>query len=155
MSPSLEVKGNTCRCCCCCSQSLHKRLPKIAAAPSTSTPSPPPQPAPARTVVATVLSRTLSSRAVSSTLLFITLLIAIPLQIQASALGVHFERSPESAVAPKGDEVVFECEMNLKPDRLEWKFRHSSNRSTDGSKFKYLTQEVTCPHPSLPLFLTL
>lgn len=41
-------------------------------------------------------------------------------------LGVFIERAPESAVAPKGDEVVFECEMNLKPDRLEWRFRNSS-----------------------------
>lgn len=40
-------------------------------------------------------------------------------------LGVLFERAPESAVAPKGDEVVFECELNLKPDRLEWRFRRS------------------------------
>lgn len=43
-------------------------------------------------------------------------------------LGVSIERAPESAVAPKGDEVVFECEMNLKPDRLEWRFRNSSEQ---------------------------
>ncbi|KAH8373161.1 hypothetical protein KR200_012039 [Drosophila serrata] len=42
-------------------------------------------------------------------------------------LGVFFERAPESAVAPKGDEVVFECELNLKPDRLEWRFRRSGS----------------------------
>lgn len=42
-------------------------------------------------------------------------------------LGVYFERAPESAVAPKGDEVVFECELNLKPDRLEWQFRRSGS----------------------------
>ncbi|KQS26039.1 interference hedgehog isoform X4 [Drosophila erecta] len=44
-----------------------------------------------------------------------------------TTLGVLFERAPESAVAPKGDEVVFECELNLKPDRLEWRFRHSDS----------------------------
>ncbi|KAH8387839.1 hypothetical protein KR093_009855 [Drosophila rubida] len=43
----------------------------------------------------------------------------------SNLLGVYIERGPESAVAPKGDEVVFECEMNLKPDRLEWRFRYS------------------------------
>jgi len=43
-----------------------------------------------------------------------------------NSLGVFIERGPESAVAPKGDEVVFECEMNLKPDRLEWRFRYST-----------------------------
>lgn len=42
-------------------------------------------------------------------------------------LGVFIERAPESAVAPKGDEVVFECELNLKPDRLEWRFRNVSD----------------------------
>ncbi|XP_017037994.1 interference hedgehog isoform X2 [Drosophila kikkawai] len=42
-------------------------------------------------------------------------------------LGVFFERAPESAVAPKGDEVVFECELNLKPDHLEWRFRRSGS----------------------------
>ncbi|XP_033168509.1 interference hedgehog isoform X2 [Drosophila mauritiana] len=45
----------------------------------------------------------------------------------ATTLGVLFERAPESAVAPKGDEVVFECELNLKPDRLEWRFRRSDS----------------------------
>lgn len=62
---------------------------------------------------------------------------------QPPTLGVHVVRSPESAVAPKGDEVVFECEMNLAPDRLEWKFRHSRNRTADGSKYTYLSQEVS------------
>lgn len=71
-------------------------------------------------------------------LFFVTILTSVVCGMQPSALGVHFERSPESAVAPKGDEVVFECETNLAPDRLQWKFRHSSNRSGDGSKFKYL-----------------
>ncbi|XP_017095082.2 interference hedgehog isoform X2 [Drosophila bipectinata] len=42
-------------------------------------------------------------------------------------LGVYFERAPESAVAPKDDEVVFECELNLKPDSLEWRFRRSGS----------------------------
>ncbi|KAH8420363.1 hypothetical protein KR009_009651 [Drosophila setifemur] len=45
----------------------------------------------------------------------------------SAPLGVFFERAPESAVAPKGDEVVFECELNLKPDRLEWRFRASGS----------------------------
>lgn len=32
-------------------------------------------------------------------------------------------RSPESTTAPAGDEVLFECELNLIPERLEWRFR--------------------------------
>ncbi|XP_046867433.1 interference hedgehog isoform X2 [Drosophila willistoni] len=43
-----------------------------------------------------------------------------------ATLGAFIERAPESAVAPKGDEVVFECELNLKPDRLKWRFRRNS-----------------------------
>ncbi|XP_037724607.1 interference hedgehog isoform X1 [Drosophila subpulchrella] len=52
-------------------------------------------------------------------------------------LGVLFERAPESAVAPKGDEVVFECELNLKPDRLEWRFRRSG--FTEPEPYRYLS----------------
>ncbi|XP_067635643.1 interference hedgehog isoform X3 [Eurosta solidaginis] len=57
---------------------------------------------------------------------------------QPSSLGVHIIRSPESAVAPKSDEVVFECELNLAPDRLEWRFRHTSARATDALNYNYL-----------------
>ncbi|XP_044249756.1 interference hedgehog isoform X2 [Drosophila takahashii] len=52
-----------------------------------------------------------------------------------TTLGVLFERAPESAVAPKGDEVVFECELNLKPDRLEWRFRRSGS---EPEPYRYL-----------------
>lgn len=48
-------------------------------------------------------------------------------------LGVFIERAPESAVAPKGDEVVFECELNLIPDRLEWRFRY-----INADQYRYL-----------------
>ncbi|XP_011183135.1 interference hedgehog isoform X1 [Zeugodacus cucurbitae] len=57
---------------------------------------------------------------------------------QSSSLGVYIVRSPESAVAPKGDEVVFECELNMTPDRLEWRFRHTSARATDAMNYSYL-----------------
>ncbi|XP_062559047.1 interference hedgehog-like isoform X2 [Armigeres subalbatus] len=39
------------------------------------------------------------------------------------SLGVYMIRSPESTTAPAGDEVLFECELNLIPERLEWRFR--------------------------------
>ncbi|XP_037935674.1 interference hedgehog isoform X2 [Teleopsis dalmanni] len=60
---------------------------------------------------------------------------------QPTSLGVHIVRSPESAVAPKGDEVVFECELNLNPERLEWRFRHTSSRAADANNFRYLRRE--------------
>ncbi|XP_059223024.1 interference hedgehog-like isoform X2 [Stomoxys calcitrans] len=78
---------------------------------------------------------------VKSVIFFLAFATSACLASQPPTLGVHFVRSPESAVAPKGDEVVFECEMNLGPERLEWKFRHSSNRTADGSRFIYLSKE--------------
>ncbi|XP_073828097.1 brother of ihog isoform X2 [Musca autumnalis] len=68
-------------------------------------------------------------------------LLVFVTSVSHAQLGVHVVRSPESAVAPKGDEVVFECEMNLNPDRFKWKFRHSSNRTADGSGYRELSQE--------------
>lgn len=62
-------------------------------------------------------------------LLVALLVFSAPLsssEIYQDSLGVSVLRSPESTVAPKGDEVVFECELNLAPDRLEWRFRSSS-----------------------------
>ncbi|XP_017136970.1 interference hedgehog isoform X1 [Drosophila miranda] len=64
--------------------------------------------------------------------LALTLILSLALSSRTSSsspstLGVYIERAPESAVAPKGDEVVFECEMNLKPDRLEWRFRENGS----------------------------
>lgn len=45
-------------------------------------------------------------------------------------LGVHIIRSPESTIAPLRDEVLFECEFNLDPERLEWRFRSSNSNGT-------------------------
>ncbi|XP_055840511.1 interference hedgehog [Episyrphus balteatus] len=52
------------------------------------------------------------------------------------SLGVHMVRSPESIVAPKGDEVLFECELNLIPERLKWRFRPTNSTASDS--FQYL-----------------
>ncbi|XP_053952186.1 interference hedgehog [Anastrepha ludens] len=67
--------------------------------------------------------------------------LALSSASQPPSLGAHIVRSPESAVAPKGDEVVFECELNLAPERLEWRFRHSSARTTDAMNYNYLHAE--------------
>ncbi|XP_055544266.1 interference hedgehog-like isoform X2 [Wyeomyia smithii] len=50
------------------------------------------------------------------------------------SLGVYMIRSPESTVAPAGDEVLFECELNLTPERLEWRFR---NQFSQGNREDY------------------
>uniref|UniRef100_A0A182SNC1 Uncharacterized protein n=1 Tax=Anopheles maculatus TaxID=74869 RepID=A0A182SNC1_9DIPT len=41
----------------------------------------------------------------------------------ASGLGVYIIRAPESTIAPADDEVLFECELNLVPEQLDWRFR--------------------------------
>lgn len=54
-------------------------------------------------------------------------------------------RSPESTIAPLRDEVLFECELNLNPDRLEWRFRSSdSNGIVDD--YLYLRKNVSNCH---------
>lgn len=50
-------------------------------------------------------------------------------------LGMTMLRSPESTVAPLNDEVLFECELNLAPDRLEWRFLPETSR---GEKNDYI-----------------
>lgn len=42
---------------------------------------------------------------------------------QSLGSGIFIIRSPESTTAPPGDEVQFECELNLLPEKLEWRFR--------------------------------
>ncbi|XP_058455056.1 interference hedgehog-like isoform X2 [Malaya genurostris] len=51
------------------------------------------------------------------------------------SLGVYMIRSPESTTAPAGDEVLFECELNLIPERLEWRFRAQESQ---GSRDDYV-----------------
>jgi hypothetical protein len=59
-----------------------------------------------------------------------------------SKLGVYMLRSPESTVAPQGDEVQFECELNLEPERLEWRFRPLDSLG-DKDDFIYLHKNVS------------
>lgn len=57
----------------------------------------------------------------------------------ASKLGVHMDRSPESTIAPLFDEVLFECQLNLKPDELKWRFRPLNSRAD----YKYINKNVS------------
>lgn len=52
-------------------------------------------------------------------------------------LGVYMLRSPETTVAPQGDEVQFECELNLEPERLDWRFRPQT-KIGDNTKNDYI-----------------
>jgi hypothetical protein len=40
-------------------------------------------------------------------------------------LGLWFVRSPEPIVVPLGDDVVFECSLNIPAERVRW--RHNGN----------------------------
>ncbi|XP_052863109.1 interference hedgehog-like [Anopheles cruzii] len=53
----------------------------------------------------------------------------------SSGIGVYMIRSPESTIAPADDEVLFECELNLVPERLEWRFRA---QGTPGNRKDYV-----------------
>lgn len=46
-----------------------------------------------------------------------------PLSDSTSKFGGLMVRQPESTEAPLYDDVLFECELNLTPDRVEWRFR--------------------------------
>jgi hypothetical protein len=47
-----------------------------------------------------------------------------------SSLGTFMIKSPESTDAPPGDEVQLQCELNLPPEKLEFRFR-PQNSSPD------------------------
>uniref|UniRef100_T1GEQ9 Ig-like domain-containing protein n=1 Tax=Megaselia scalaris TaxID=36166 RepID=T1GEQ9_MEGSC len=53
----------------------------------------------------------------------------------AASFGMQMVKSPESSVAPEGDEVIFECEFNLAPDKFIWRFQSEQNKDNE---FKYL-----------------
>lgn len=42
---------------------------------------------------------------------------------EESGLGTFMIKSPESTDAPPGDEVQLQCELNLPPEKLEFRFR--------------------------------
>lgn len=55
--------------------------------------------------------------------------------------GAYMERQPESTVAPLYDEVLFECGLNLVPDRIEWRFRSQKPRYNNANNdFIYLNK---------------
>lgn len=67
--------------------------------------------------------------------LFVVLLISLLLsELNAfghdseSGLGTFMMKSPESTDAPPGDEVQLECELNLPPDNVEFRFRPQNSK---------------------------
>ncbi|XP_037051243.1 interference hedgehog isoform X1 [Bradysia coprophila] len=73
------------------------------------------------------------------TLFMATIFPSCKCSSNSSKLGVHMIRSPESTIAPLRDEVLFECELNLSPDRLEWRFRSATSNGLSDD-YLYLTK---------------
>lgn len=66
---------------------------------------------------------------------------------KADKFGAYMERQPESTVAPLYDEVLFECGLNLIPDRIEWRFRRHKPRSNNANNYNdyvYLNKVCIC-----------
>lgn len=65
--------------------------------------------------------------------------------VKTDTFGAFMERQPESTIAPLYDEVVFECALNLDPDRIEWRFHPQKTRNANAKLFNdyvYLNQTV-------------
>lgn len=70
--------------------------------------------------------------------------------VKTETFGAFLERQPESTIAPLYDEVVFECAINLVPDRIEWRFHPQKSRNANAKAFNdyiYLNKTVcNCEH---------
>lgn len=64
---------------------------------------------------------------------------------KADKFTAFMERQPESTIAPLYDEVLFECGLNLDPDKIEWRFRPHRQRNNTNKTFNdyiYLNKTV-------------
>lgn len=68
-------------------------------------------------------------------LIVVVLLVLKNVTGSGSSFGMQMVKSPESSVAPEGDEVIFECELSLAPDKFIWRFQSELNKHNE---FKYL-----------------
>lgn len=81
---------------------------------------------------------------------------------KADKFTAFMERQPESTIAPLYDEVLFECGLNLDPDKIEWRFRAHKQRNNNNKTFNdylYLNKTVCITnntlyiqfHPRIPV----
>lgn len=61
----------------------------------------------------------------------------------SNKFGVLVVRSPESTIAPQGDEVQFECELNLVPERLEWRFLPHDRLGDNQNDYTFMNINVS------------
>ena len=48
---------------------------------------------------------------------------------------IYMTKKPEPLIVPLGDEVSFECEMNIKPDKFQWRQFHLTDNVHDLVQF--------------------
>ena len=60
-----------------------------------------------------------------------------------SGLGTFMTKSPESTDAPPGDEVQLQCELNLPPDKLEFRFRPQNSNPDDRDQLININKMVS------------
>lgn len=75
---------------------------------------------------------------------------------KADKFTAFMERQPESTIAPLYDEVLFECGLNLDPDKIEWRFRSHKQRNNNNKTFNdyvYLNKTVCITNNTLHIQL--
>lgn len=72
---------------------------------------------------------------------------------KADKFGAYMERQPESTVAPLYDEVLFECGLNLVPDRIEWRYRSQKPRYNNANN-DYIYLNKVCISVYLPFLIS-
>lgn len=55
-----------------------------------------------------------------------------------SKFGLYIVRSPETTIAPIGDEVVLECGLSVNPDRIVWRFLPQNASKLHPHNFKII-----------------
>lgn len=70
---------------------------------------------------------------------------------EESSLGTFMIKSPESTDAPPGDEVQLQCELNLPPEKLEFRFRPQNSSPEERDRLINIHKMVRIPRRSLKL----
>ena len=72
-------------------------------------------------------------------------------QGSSQKFGLFMVRSPETIIAPIGDEVVFECATSVPPDSITWRFLPQSALKDPRRKFVQILGNRVRKTTALPL----
>lgn len=62
-------------------------------------------------------------------------------EVGRSKFGLYIVRSPESTIAPIGDEVVLECGVSVNPERIVWRFLPQNASKAHRRNFKIIDSD--------------